>query len=395
MKISHIIKYFVTLPAALLLAGCDDETPMVSLGIDDSYIVARMQKLPLESALTGEAYRWTLTRPDGTQSVVSTSQTYIFLAEQEGTYILNFEIIDGDSPFMATSTINVVHEDVEYSPYISKVYEYRPAPGQFINITPAYDEGDTYADMLQKVEESISGTNDVLISLGGFGGYVTFGFDHTVINHPGEPDFRIWGNAFYELTDPGAEGGSAEPGIVMVSYDSNCNGIPDDPWYELQGSDYDNPSTIHNYSITYYNPGGPGNVDWDDSEGITGSMTAIEFHQQSYFPAWDNSTQLTFTGTRLPDNALDTSGNGTYFVLYSFPWGYVDNHPNEYADLNSFDITDAVDENGFPVELPGVDFIRVYTAMNQQCGWIGETSTELSKAQDLHINISKPSIPNP
>ena len=75
-------------------------------------------------------------------------------------------------------------------------------------------------------------------------------------------------------------------------------------------------------------------------------------------------------------------------MLYSYPWGYVDNHPNEFADLNSFDIGNAVDADGNPVELPGADFIRVYTGVNQYCGWLGETSTELSRAQDLHIEVS-------
>jgi len=65
----------------------------------------------------------------------------------------------------------------------------------------------------------------------------------------------------------------------------------------------------------------------------------------------------------------------------------------EYADLNSFDISWAVDVAGNPVELPGVDFIRVFTGVNQYCGWLGETSTELSRAQDLHIDF--PGIPNP
>ena len=88
---------------------------------------------------------------------------------------------------------------------------------------PRYEEGDTYETILQKAEESISGTNDIMISLGGYGGYVTFGFDHTVINIPGEKDFRIWGNAFYELLNPDQRGGSAEPGIVMVSYGARPN----------------------------------------------------------------------------------------------------------------------------------------------------------------------------
>ena len=36
------------------------------------------------------------------------------------------------------------------SPFVSKVYEYRPAPGQFVNELPEYESGDTYQSMLEK-----------------------------------------------------------------------------------------------------------------------------------------------------------------------------------------------------------------------------------------------------
>ncbi|MDE7125061.1 MAG: cell surface protein, partial [Muribaculaceae bacterium] len=285
-------------------------------------------------------------------------------------------------------------------------YEYCPAPGQFVNEMPRYEPGDTYADILQKAEESISGTNDVMISLGGYGGYVTFGFDHTVINMPGEYDFRIWGNAFYELLQPDKKGGSAEPGIVMVSYDVNCNGIPDDEWYELAGSEYASSSTIHGYKITYHRPDTQRDIvedednsitdlyyiRWTDNQGNSGYMPKNMFHSQDYYPKWTDDESISFSGTLLAPNGVDISGMGTYYVLYSYPWGYVDNHPNEYSDLNSFDIGWAVDSQGNSVKLPGIDFVRVYTGVNQYCGWIGETSTELSRAQDLHIPIA-PVIP--
>lgn len=374
----HASRFLLGLLA--LLTGCADDIPTVSLGIDDTYIIARMQKLPLNPALTGSGYEW---RVNG--EVVSHSRDYIFISENEGTYRLSFEIIDDNTPFKFDFTVHVVHEEVEYSPYIARVLDYCPAPGQFINEMPIYDPGDTYADILQKVEESISGTNDVMISLGGYGGYVTFAFDHTVMNIPGEKDFRIWGNAFYELTDPGARGGSAEPGIVMVSYDANCNGLPDDPWYELAGSEYRKPETIHNYSITYSRPDpDTGNILWTDSEGNTGNIAKNIFHNQGYWPLWESGDNLTFSGTLLKSNGVDTGGK--HYVLYAYDWGYVDNHPNEFADLNSFDISWAVDSDGNEVNLPGVDFIRVYTGMNQYCGWLGESSTELSKAQDLHLD---------
>lgn len=395
-------KLTIAIIYALLLYGCTDEIPMVNLGIDDVYYIARMQKLDLHPALTGEKYEWYV---DG--ELVSKSKDYIFLESKEGTYNLELKILDPNTPYDFSFTVHVLHEEIEYSAYISKVYEYCPAPGQFVNEMPRYEDGDTYETILQKVEESISGTNDIMITLGAYGGYVTFGFDHTVINVPGEKDFRIWGNCFYELLQPDKKGGSAEPGIIMVSYDTNCNGLPDDEWYELAGSEYYSKDTRHAYSITYRRPD-PNReivadednslddiyyIGWSDNAGQKGYIAKNIFHNQDYFPKWINSDKITFSGSLLPNNAEDISGNGSYFVLYSYPWGYVDNHPNEYADLNSFDISWAVDSDGNPVDLPGVDFIRVYTGLNQYCGWLGETSTELSRAQDLHIDL--PGLPNP
>ena len=401
MKTTTLLFISLTATAILTMTGCTADIPTVSLGIDDSYYIERMRKLPLHPALTGREYRWTLTRPGGSADVVSQERDYIFMQAEEGKYHVRLDIIDPDSPYSHEFTVTVMHEEVEYSPYISRVYEYCPAPGQFVNEMPRYEEGDGYADILQTAEESISGTNDIMITLGGYGGYVTFGFDHTVVNVPGEADFRIWGNCFYELTNPDRKGGSAEPGIVMVSYDSNCNGLPDDEWYELAGSEYHSPATRHGYSLTYRRPDPNRDIvadednslddiyyiSWEDSLGETGWISKNIFHNQDYFPRWITDDSLTFSGSLLAPNAEDASGNGTYYVLYSYAWGYVDNHPNEYAGLNSFDIGNAVDRDGKPVNLPGADFIRVYTGVNQYCGWLGETSTELSRAQDLHIDL--------
>lgn len=399
--------YFIF--TALLFTSCTHDVQMVNLGIDDDYYVYRMKKLKLESAYTGREYRWTLTSPDGVTTEVSDRPEYIFMEAEEGVYRMTFDIIDVDTPYHHEFTVTVMHEEVEYSPWITKVYEYCPAPGQFVNEMPQYEEGDTYADILQKCEESISGKNDVMISLGGYGGYVTFGFDHTVVNRPGKKDFRIWGNAFYELLHPDEKGGSAEPGIVIVSYDVNMNGIPDDPWYELAGSEYHKPETIHNYTLTYRRPDRDRQpvpdedypyltdlyyIPWYDSEGNYGYMPKNSFHAQEYYPKWVDADELTFTGTRLAPNAVDTSGMGTYYILYSYDWGYVDNHPNDFADLNSFDIDRAVDADGNPVHLPGVDFVRVYTGLNQYCGWLGETSTEICRGQDLHIPDPSTIIPD-
>lgn len=298
------------------------------------------------------------------------------------------------------------------SPYISCVYEYRPAPGQFINIMPAYEEGDTEASMTAKANDCLANHNQELVCLGGWGGSITFGFDHPVVNVPGEYDLKILGNAFYADANPkdtAVLGGSAEPGIVMVSYDSNGNGEPDDAWYELAGSEYNAPETRHNYSMTYYrtpadhtptkDPTRPYLIDtsfvrYTSSDGEEGYIYQNSFHKQAYYPQWLPDT-VTYTGSRLRENAIDESGTGRYFVLYCFDWGYVDNHPNEVVGAperhaSEFMIDWAVDEQGNSVQLPAIHFVRVYTALHQYAGWLGETSTEILDAWDMHPDAPMP-----
>ncbi|MDD4116171.1 MAG: hypothetical protein PHG27_11365, partial [Massilibacteroides sp.] len=57
------------------------------------------------------------------------------------------------------------------SPYIHKVYDFVPAPGQFTNALPQYSLGDTKEDMILKTEAQIANNVKGMISLGGFGGY--------------------------------------------------------------------------------------------------------------------------------------------------------------------------------------------------------------------------------
>jgi len=405
MMIKRILKLTIILG---LVISCSDEIPMVNLGIDDTYAVERMKAVILHPEFLGNSYEWSMKDLNGNDSIVSTERDYVFISAYPGEYFVKLRIKDNENPVEHNVKFVVWEEQVVYSRYIKSVYEYRPAPGQFINKMPLYNDGDTEESIRKKAEESISGTNNVMISLGGFGGYVIFGFDHTVVNIKGKKDFKILGNAFYAASNPNpgspTTGGSVEPGIVMVSFDRNQNGIPDDEWYELAGSEYYKPETLHSYDITYYRPDAnkvpTPNPDyepitdmtyllWSDNRDETGYIEKNRYHTQDYYPKWIETNQYTFTGTRLANNAVDESGKGIYYVQYSYDWGYVDNHPNDQEDKISFDIDWAVDENGKPVNLPGIDFIKVYTGVNQKCGWLGETSTELSRAEDLHIEERK------
>ena len=76
-------------------------------------------------------------------------------------------------------------------------------------------------------------------------------------------------------------GGNSEPGIVLVSKDTNGNGLPDDEWYELAGSEYNSPATIRNYEITYYRPTpADGDVKWKDNQGKEGYIYRNTYHTQ-------------------------------------------------------------------------------------------------------------------
>lgn len=270
------------------------------------------------------------------------------------------------------------------SPYINKVYEYCPAPGQFVNAYPTYKSGDNADSMLVKASEYVVGDARSALSLGGFGGYIVFGFDHKIQNIKGKMDFQVLGNAFASNRITVKPGGSCEPGIIMVSEDTNGNGLPDDPWYEIAGSEYYKKATKKNYTITYYRSND--DIKWTDSDGKKGTIDRNEWHtQDSYYPEWIVSDTLSFTGTRLADNyANEGTKANPYYVQYFYAYGYADNMPNDTI-YSKIDIDWAVDADGNAAKLSGIDFVKVYTGVNQKCGWLGETSTEVAGAIDLHL----------
>ena len=183
----------------------------------------------------------------------------------------------------------------------------------------------------------------------------------------------------------------------MVAYDKNQDGKPDaDEWYELAGSEYGKNTTIKGYEITYFRNekdhvptpdlenylSDDTYCPWTDNQDRSGHVYKNTFHDQDYFPKWITDNQIVFKGTLLANNGVD-NGPDAYarWTLDAYDWGYADN--TEGGDV--FDIGWAVDSKGQAVKLPGVDFIKIYTGVNQYCGWLGETSTEVGKIEDLHV----------
>ncbi len=266
-----------------------------------------------------------------------------------------------------------------------RLIEYVPAPGQHINI-----ENLGTPQAAEKIRENVSSA----VSLGSFGGYVVLGFEEGCINHEDNPygiDFTVFGNAF---------SGSSEPGIIWVMKDINKNGIPDDTWYEIAGSNYFNSGTRFNYEVTYYKTG-TRDVIWKDNDGKTGMLQANNFNLQEYYPKYEFFPQypadsVSFSGTLLSD-VIDDVTAGEIRILPPV-FGYADTHPwkqgidlsladNPYtsqvegAGGSPIDISWAVDAEGKYLELDTIHFIKIVSASLATAGWLGEISTDVAWVQ--------------
>ncbi len=268
----------------------------------------------------------------------------------------------------------------------NKIYEYTPAPGQFINeLNTAGFTGNemTQAEAIAYATKRLN--NKYYVSLGGFGGYIIVGFDHSVPKSENVYDFSIQGNAF---------DGSSEPGIIWVMQDINKNGLPDDEWYELKGSETGKENTTQDYSVTYYRPSAKGmSVQWTDSKGISGKTDYLqEYHAQDYYyPQWIKEDNYTLRGTCLEArNKLV----GNIWKNQSYDWGYADNYGTDVltgnaldgnGQQNGFKISNAIYRDGSSVDLKYIDFIKVQVGANTKSGPIGELSTEVFSFYDLSI----------
>lgn len=261
------------------------------------------------------------------------------------------------------------------------VINYKPAPGQFINQAPEYTAGDTYEIICKKATELLN--NGDMISLGAWGGYVTLKLNSPIENISGKSDMRIVGNAVYaNASTESVRYGSSEPGIVLVMQDTNGNGLADDTWYELKGSETVN--GIDDYTVIYHQPAENATADnyiyWEASNGDSGYINNSGHHEQSFFPMWLNSETMTFHGRRLPDNGKFNSSTQKYDLMcYN---GYADCHPNN-TNLSCLDIDNAIDSNGIKVNLSHINFIKIYTGVLQSNGPLGECSTEIAKIERL------------
>ena len=313
-------------------------------------------------------FKWTVNGEE-----ISTEKNLLHVMRTPGNYIFRLTAKNTYGESVAEVPVTVNAKTYDYN--VTQVLEYLPAPGQFVNEMPMWVAGDTQEDMNTK---ALAAIRNGAISMGGFGGYVIMGFDHVLLNTPDAYDFQIKGNAMDTWS---------EPGVVMVSVDVNGNGLPDDEWYEIAGSAYNAPETVKDYQITYtLAQAEPMLITWVDNRGANGEIQKTPPHSQNHFPEWLGTNSYTLKGTLLSNNRVyDTSGNGTYWVSMPFGYGYVDNCLNN-LDCSKTKLDWAVDKDGNPVKLKGIDFIKVHTGINSIAGWLGEVSTEIYGFEEYNLD---------
>lgn len=353
---------------------------------------------PVISQLDAVSFSWSVNG----EKTDCDSRAFVFTPSKAGEYIINVTV-DGKATASVTVVCVTADESARHraatgasQPTANRVFEWVPAPGQFIGDTRT---GGMNADITTH-EKAVAWAESRLeqknyVSLGGFGGYIIVGFDHSIPATGNDYDFSIQANAFFNATT--GTGGSNEPGIVWVSQDVNGNGIPDDEWYELRGSETGKSTTLTGYAVTYYRPSAPKmNVQWTDNTGAAGTIDYLQsFHTQDYYyPAWIEPDSYTLRGTRLQAQTTYDSETG-FWDNNAYPWGYADNMGSDCLDSNDiaggegqrngFRIKNAMLPDGTAVTLGYVDFIRVQTGVNSKAGWLGEVSTEVYDFRDLSI----------
>ena len=126
-------------------------------------------------------------------------------------------------------------------------------------------------------------------------------------------------------------------------------------------------------------------------DGIVNTISPLVMSDYASYTPKASSTvgaKLTMSGVRLMPASNSTAPD-------TFLFGYVDCHPNgtlstvqvnpyttgrtsnDNSNGDPMDLSWAVDENGTPVELDSVRYVRVYTGVMQMNGMMGESSTEV------------------
>lgn len=292
-----------------------------------------------------------------------------------------------------------------HAQFATRILDYSPAPGQFV-------QDPTFNDPTRALGPPIGGgtiSPDLtkLVSLGGFGGAITLGFDRPILDDPRNPlglDAIVFGNASFVNGHPNRR--FAEAATIEISLDANNNGLSDDPWSIIRAPHL---PTIPAAALT--------TTTWDDNipdlmfapheaswipPGCTGQWqtTACSLPAAFIGPVVQNPLGLTATteaiwgladhtptlllGDLNADNLIDDPAalSELFYTRPDDPFTVGITPGSGGGD--AFDIKWAVNPaTGAPANLTGFDFIRITTAVNAVHPTLGEVSAEIGAVADV------------
>lgn len=266
---------------------------------------------------------------------------------------------------------------------VNKIYEYMPAPGHQVNgyriVGDFGPDGMTMKQACDSVYAHFQ--RQWMVSLGAQGGYLIAGFDHSVENSGGDYDLCIKGNPYSYQN---------EPGIIWVSQDENGDGLPNDTWFELAGSEYNTDNEILEYAVTYYKPIEEKRpIYWVDNQGNHGVVPHMDYWNPhpSYWQDWVEGKQKTYFGSYLKNYVTYSGGVSDE---PAFEWGYADQSGTDYfngkiGNSGYYKISNAKTWDGKDASLQYIDFVKVQTAQAAYTNNLGEVSTEVYYISDFHL----------
>lgn len=294
------------------------------------------------------------------------------------------------------------------SPFATRVMAYDPAPGSFVNSA-------LYNDPARALGAPVGGgpstpDNTKCVTLGGFGGSITLGFDQSIVNlepsvtNPRGCDLIVFGNAFYVGGDPSRR--FAEAATIEVSRDDNANGLADDAWYLIRGAHSGAPGTAPALVTTSWD---------DDTTDATHPPAIAAWLPPGRVGVWTTSAYALPGATYNGPVVVNPFGGD---APEDGVWGYADCTPAlSLGDLNAdgfiddgvddaaipaerfyrwpddpmsagvwalscggdaVDLSWAVSASGAPANLGRADFVRITTAVDRMSPVFAEASAEIS-----------------
>ena len=326
---------------------------------------------------------------------------------------------DGDSDVV----YNLICTTQKYDAMPDAVVEYLCIGSQYTNITGLWDYGlrpvrslvGSNYDAGGERSNGVGGSGPV--SLGNFGGYITYYFKDAIYDDPNNPygiDFVTFGNSVEGSNEFG------EPGQVWVSE----NGTD---WFALAGGMHYENYADWEYEITYTKDA-DGTTSWSDNRGGSADNGCL-YPDPAMYPYYDFSggkeNSITLRGIHFkPSGDTNEFGNirppfagfgytdmgMKYTFLPGEDWTGLSREEREAQEARNLagnpylgtttsgsrefsavtdgmDLAWAVDAQGQPASFPnGVHYVKIVTASNIDAGAIGEKSTEVNMVRVAQAN---------